>query len=73
MRARLLATAAIAALAVPVFAAAGASADPGANNCFGQGRAAYAVNGPTTVGFYASMRAGTNAAINHAYMDSCGK
>ena len=68
---------AAAALAVPLsgFASAGAPANPG---CFGQDRAAYAnANGslghdPGGVGYYASLRAGDNGAINQAYKTVCG-
>lgn len=54
---------------------AAAPANPG---CFGTDRAAYAnANGSLGnqfggVGYYASLRAGDNGAINQAYMTSCG-
>jgi len=56
-------------------AVAGQPTNPG---CFGQDRAAYAnQNGslghdPGGVGYYASLRAGDNGAINQAYKDGCG-
>lgn len=56
-------------------AVAGQPANPG---CFGQDRAAYATaNGSLGhevggVGYYASLRAGDNGAINQAYKTNCG-
>lgn len=56
-------------------AGAGQPTNPG---CFGQDRAAYAnANGSLGhdfggVGYYASLRAGDNGAINQAYKDACG-
>lgn len=51
---------------------AGQPIDPG---CFGAGRAAYATSrgdGTGNVGYYASLRRGTNGAMNRAYIASCG-
>jgi hypothetical protein len=54
------------------------AAQPANPGCFGKDRAAYAnqfgslgheVGG---VGYYASLRAGDNGAINQAYKDGCG-
>ena len=67
----------VAAVAIPLagVASAGAPSNPG---CFGTDRAAYAnANGSLGhdvggVGYYASLRAGDNGAINQAYKTSCG-
>jgi hypothetical protein len=66
-------------MAVTGFAAttanAGAPTNPG---CFGQDRAAYAMengslgNDVGGVGYWASLRAGDNGSINQAYKTSCG-
>lgn len=59
--------------ALPAFAA-----QPTNQGCFGQDRAAYAnANGSLGndvggVGYYASLRAGDNGAINQAYKTGCG-
>jgi hypothetical protein len=61
------------AMAVPAFAA-----QPASSGCFGRDRAAYAnANGSLGhdvggVGYYASLRAGDNGAINQAYKTGCG-
>ncbi len=53
-------------------------AQPATPGWFGTDRAAYANangslgNDPGGVGYYASLRAGDNGAINQAYKDSCG-
>ena len=76
MRKRTALTVAIAAACLTASAALGGQpANPG---CFGQDRAAYAnENGSLGhdfggVGYYASLRASDNGAINQAYKDSCG-
>jgi hypothetical protein len=57
---------------------AGSAAQPASPGCFGKDRAAYAnANGSLGheaggVGYYASLRAGDNGAINQAYKDNCG-
>jgi hypothetical protein len=54
---------------------AGQPSDPG---CFGTDRAAYATENGSLghetggVGYYASLRAGDNGAINQAYKTGCG-
>lgn len=56
-------------------AAAGQPAEPG---CFGTDRAAYAAENGSLghevggVGYYASLRAGDNGAINRDYKSGCG-
>ena len=68
---------AIGALAIPLTGIASAG-QPTNVGCFGQDRAAYANangslgNDPGGVGYYASLRAGDNGAINQAYKTSCG-
>ena len=75
MRARLLATAAVITLSIPVFAV-GASAAPNQQACFGQGRADYSsTHGgtATSTGQVISVRAqnGTNVEENSAYKTLC--
>ncbi len=50
-------------------AAVSTNASP--KSCFGQDRAAYALTGSETVGYWASMRKGMNAEMNHDYMVWC--
>lgn len=76
MRKRTALTATIAAACLTATAAVAAQpANPG---CFGQDRAAYANDFGSLghdeggVGYYASLRAGDNGAINQAYKDTCG-
>lgn len=77
MKIRIMALAFAGALALSSIA--GAFADAPANpGCFGRDRAAYATaNGSLGheiggVGYYASLRAGDNGAINQAYKTGCG-
>lgn len=68
-------------VALPVLAAAGASAGPNDSNCFGQGRSGYASGSQPlgSVGSIVSDRAHTdvagspngNVAANRAYKASC--
>ena len=75
MRARLLATAAVITLSVPVFAV-GASAAPNQQACFGQARAANSSTAggtDTSTGKLVSVRAqeGTNAQQNSDFKTAC--
>jgi hypothetical protein len=70
---RLFAAISATAFAITIFAGPTLAVSPNANPnaCFGQGRADYALNGSFSVGYWASMRKGDNAAQNAAYRDAC--
>lgn len=75
---RLAIAGAASALMFSIFTGVAFAAQPVNQGCFGQDRAAYAeANGSLGhdvggVGYYASLRAGDNGAINQAYKTSCG-
>jgi hypothetical protein len=68
---RVLSAASVAALVIGIFAGPTLAGQPANPGCFGTDRAAFANTGGD-VGYWASLRAGENGAINQAYMITCG-